>query len=224
MENSWLQISELFYSLQGESTFSGLPCVFIRLSGCNLRCTYCDARYSYEEVSQDKSIEDLLVYTEYYPQAIVEITGGEPLLQPEVYRLMEALLVRGRTVLLETNGSLPISEVPDGVHIILDVKTPGSGTTAFFHRNNLLEWQRRNTEHAGRVEMKFVLADQNDYIWARQFLIDNRINTLFPVHFSPVRETFSLQQLADAILKDQLAVRMHIQLHTIIWPKISRGI
>ena len=129
-----LTISELFFSLQGESTYAGLPCVFIRLTGCNLRCRFCDARYTYEETGRTQSLTDLVAFADGYPGAIVEITGGEPLLQANVIPLMQRLVAKGRTVLLETNGSLDLSQIPEEVITIMDVKCPGSGMD---HSNRL---------------------------------------------------------------------------------------
>ena len=128
-----LRVSELFYSIQGESTRAGLPCLFIRLAGCNLRCSYCDARYTWEDAGTPMESADILAWVERYPGVMVEITGGEPLVQTSVYPLLQALIDAGREVLLETNGSLPLCDVPEKVGIIMDIKCPDSGMTA--HRS-----------------------------------------------------------------------------------------
>ena len=224
MANKTLRISELFYSIQGESTFAGLPCVFIRLAGCNLRCTYCDAQYSYLEPAVEKSFDEILAFAEKYPYALIEFTGGEPLLQNAVCDLMQHFIELNRTVLLETNGSCSIHTVPDDVHVILDIKTPSSGYTDSFHQKNLAECLRRNEKFPGRVELKFVLTDAADYLWAKAFLTQRSLFTFSPILFSPVQPSFPLSQLAECILHDQLPVRLQAQLHKCIWPAISRGV
>ena len=224
MATRTLLISELFYSIQGESTFAGLPCVFIRLAGCNLRCTYCDAQYSYLEPAIEKSFDEILAFTEKYPQALIEFTGGEPLLQDAVYDLMQHLIERKRTVLLETNGSRSICPVPDNVHVILDIKTPSSRYSQSFCQKNLAECLRRNEKFPDRVELKFVLTDAADYLWAKAFLTQHNLLSFRPILFSPVQPSFSMSQLADNILQDQLQVRLQAQLHKFIWPAISRGV
>lgn len=215
-------VSELFFSIQGESTYAGLPCVFIRLAGCNLRCDYCDARYSYEEEGRDYSLSEIITFVDQYPGAMVEITGGEPLLQNNVIPLMESLLGGQRTVLLETNGSCDISMVPAGVTVIMDVKCPGSGMSSSFRDENLA---------ALRVddEIKFVLTSRQDYEWAVAFitghaLIDLRSGKASrPLLFSPVPGRVSAAELADWILSDHLPVRLQLQLHKILWPASDRG-
>lgn len=219
-----LNISELFYSIQGESTYAGLPCVFIRLAGCNLRCRYCDARYTYEEAHAAMALDAILSFVDSYPEALVEITGGEPLIQENVYPLMEQLISRGRTVLLETNGSLPIDKVATEVIVIMDVKTPGSGMGESFASENIAFAKERNSIIQGACELKFVLTDKNDYKWARNMVIRHTLNKSGPTLFSPAKGQISPLDLATWILQDQLAVRLQLQLHTLIWPQLSRGV
>jgi 7-carboxy-7-deazaguanine synthase len=221
MAKTELSLCEIFYSIQGESTFAGLPCLFFRLHGCNLRCAYCDSRYSFEEPGRPMTIAALLAEAAKYPGAIVEITGGEPLLQAATAPLLAALLGLGRVVLLETNGSLPIGPVPDNVHIIMDVKCPGSGN-AVFCQDNLAEIARRN---CGRslVEVKFVLSSRQDYQFARDFLRDHPLPETTPIHLSPVMSQLALPELAAWMLEDSLAARLQPQLHRLIWPETERG-
>jgi 7-carboxy-7-deazaguanine synthase len=219
-----LNISELFYSIQGESTYAGLPCVFIRLAGCNLRCHYCDARYTYEEAHAAMALEVILSFVEGYPDAIVEITGGEPLLQENVYPLMAELVARKRTVLLETNGSLPIDTVPPEVIVIMDIKTPDSGSADSLAPGNITAAKARNENIRGSCEIKLVLIGKDDYIWARDLVNRHVLHTSCPTLFSPVKNELSPADLAAWILQDQLAVRLQLQLHTLIWPHLSRGV
>ncbi len=218
-----LTVSELFFSLQGESTYAGLPCVFIRLAGCNLRCCYCDARYTYEEAGHRESLAGILAFVERYPGALVEITGGEPLLQADAIPLMELLLAQGRTVLLETNGSLDLSSVPAGVITIMDVKCPGSGLQNATRLTNFALLKPQD-------EIKFVLCSRTDYEWAvsalrRHHLLDP-LNGLakHPLLFSPVPGRLPPAELAAWILEDNLPVRLQLQLHKILWPGTDRGV
>jgi 7-carboxy-7-deazaguanine synthase len=219
-----LSISELFYSIQGESTYAGLPCVFIRLSSCNLRCHYCDARYTYDEAHAAMALEVILSFVDGYPGAIVEITGGEPLLQENVYPLMAELVARNRTVLLETNGSLPIDTVPPEVVVIMDIKTPDSGSADSLAAGNIAAAKARNKNVPGSCEIKFVLTGKDDYIWARDLVKEHVLHTSCHTLFSPVKSELSPADLAAWILQDQLAVRLQLQLHTLIWPHLSRGV
>lgn len=219
-----LQVSELFYSLQGESTFAGLPCVFIRLAGCNLRCSYCDAAYTYNEPGDELTLSAILAYADRYPTALVELTGGEPLLQKNSLLLMNELLRRRRTVLIETNGSQPIASLPSEVHIILDVKCPASGMADSWLPENLEAIRSRQAIRADSTEIKFVISDLEDYHFAVDFVRRHGLTEIAPVLFSPVRGRMSSQVLAEAILTDRLPVRLQLQLHTLIWPEISRGI
>ncbi len=218
-----LTVSEVFFSLQGESTYAGLPCVFIRLAGCNLRCSYCDARYTYEEAGTEQSLPEILAFVDRYPGAIVEITGGEPLLQANVIPLMQSLLNRGRTVLLETNGSLDISRVPAGVVTIMDVKCPGAGQDNTTRLDNFAVLKAPD-------EIKFVLCSRQDYDWAiavltKYHLIDPKTGRArHPLLFSPVPGQLHPAELAAWILHDNLPVRLQLQLHKILWPANERGV
>lgn len=210
-----LIISELFYSIQGESSYAGLPCVFIRLSGCNLRCSYCDARYTYEEQGKEMELTEILAFVKKHATTLVQITGGEPLLQEPVYPLMQQLLKDGRTVLLETNGSLSTSTVPKEVIKIIDVKCPDSGMADHILQDNLTNLDQNN-------ELKFVVSSKSDYQWAKDLIHTTPIhcNTIL---FSPVQPALSATTLADWILSDQLPVKIQLQLHTILWPSETRG-
>ncbi len=218
-----LQVSELFYSIQGESTWAGLPCLFVRLAGCNLRCTYCDARYSWEEPGQPMDVATIIAWTAQQPGVMVEITGGEPLTQPGVYSLMQVLLTIRRRVLLETNGSLPLCAVPDEVHIIMDVKCPDSGMGQHHLADNfsvLGERARRGCHD----EVKFVLSSPADFHFARATVQEHRLDSLLPVLFSPVRDRLEPSLLAALLLQHQLNVRLQLQLHSLLWPDQLRGV
>jgi len=224
MSAKTLNISELFYSIQGESTRAGLPCVFIRLAGCNLRCRYCDARYTYEQPHAAMSLDAILSFVDGYPETMIEVTGGEPLLQDNVYPLLEALIARGKMVLLETNGSLSIGTVPPEVIVIMDIKTPGSAMADFLTGENIALAQERNKRIAGSCEIKFVLTDKQDYVWSRDLVIRHNLHKSGPVLFSPARGEIDPADLAAWILQDRLQVRLQLQLHTLIWPHLSRGV
>lgn len=199
-----LEVSEIFFSLQGESSFAGLPCSFIRLSGCNLNCNYCDTRYAFETGSQ-MDIEQIIEQIGQLPCQMVEITGGEPLCQKDAIPLMQRLLDSSYQVLLETNGSIDIGNVPADVIRIVDVKLPGSGCDGSFLTDNLKHLCPTD-------ELKFVISDRIDYIAAKDFLESHHIPTQ-NILFSPVSERIAPKQLADWILKDSLRVRFQIQLH-----------
>lgn len=218
-----LLISELFYSLQGESTRAGLPCLFIRLAGCNLRCSYCDASYTWEEQGTAMPVADILAFTARYPGVMIEITGGEPLLQAPVYRLMQALADRQQVVLLETNGSLALDRVPGQVTIIMDVKCPDSGM-ADHHLPGNFELIRQRSQRGCRDEIKFVLNSAEDFEWARNIVENEQLTEFVPVLFSPVAAKLAPPALAGLILRHQLPVRLQLQLHTLLWPGQSRGV
>jgi len=221
--NNCLEVSEIFYSIQGESTFSGLPCFFIRLSGCNLQCSYCDSRYAVEEPGRMMSIDEILSHVDSYPRVMVEITGGEPLLQKNVHGLIARLIERGRKVLIETNGSLSIANVPTDATVIMDIKCPDSGP-ASFHPDNFENIRKRAVLRPGTTEVKFVISSRKDYMWAKGILFQHDLSSLAPVLFSPVKARFPIQELAREILNDALPVRLQVQLHTVIWPDTHRGV
>ena len=218
-----LWVSELFYSIQGESTRAGLPCLFVRLAGCNLRCTFCDARYTWEESGTAMNAGAILAWADQRPGVMVEITGGEPLAQVGVYPLMQALLDNGRTVLLETNGSLPICSVPDAVHIIMDVKCPDSGMAAHNLTENITLLQQRKARGC-TDEIKFVLCTTADFHWARAMVEEQNLPGIASVLFSPVRPLFDPATLAELLLAHRLQVRLQLQLHSLLWPNQTRGI
>ena len=213
-----LRINEIFYSIQGESLYAGLPCIFIRLTGCNLRCAYCDTLYAYDE-GMDITLPEILSRVESYPAAaLVEITGGEPLFQNETPDLVKQLLDHGRTVLMETNGSLDISRIDSRYIRIMDIKCPSS----LMHSHNDPDNLRRIGPND---QIKFIIENQTDYLYALNAL--KQIPPDFPrssVLFSPAFGMLSPNILAKWILKDGLGVRLHLQLHKLIWPKTERGV
>ncbi len=218
-----LRVSELFYSIQGESTRAGLPCAFVRLCGCNLRCSYCDSQYTWEEQGRLMSVAEICAWLDQYPGLMTEITGGEPLLQEAVYLLMDALLAQDRELLLETGGSLSIAKVPVAVRVILDIKCPNSDMVEKNDWNNLALLKKRRAA-GSRDEIKFVLSSLEDAAWAAQAVRQHELTDLLPVLFSPVIERLAPEQLAAFILQEQLPVRLQLQLHRQIWPSISRGV
>ncbi len=203
-----VRITEIFHSLQGESTFAGLPCVFVRLTGCNLRCTWCDTAYAFHG-GTEMSLEDILVEVSRHPCRRVEITGGEPLLQKDVLPLMRRLCDLGYAVLLETSGSIDVSGVDDRVIRILDVKCPGSGESA----GNLWE----NFAHLSpRDQIKFVIRDRPDFDWACAVVRERDLTAKHPVLFSPVHGEMDPHALARWILETGLDARLQIQLHKML--------
>lgn len=222
MPDIFLELSERFYSIQGESTRAGLPCLFLRLAGCNLRCTYCDSSYTWDEDGQQVSLDEILHWLDEYPGVMVELTGGEPLLQENIYPLMDALIHSGRTVLIETNGSKSIEHLSYGASVILDIKCPDSGMVNTINLDNI-ELIRERTEKGCTDEVKFVLSSEEDFLWAKDFVALYRLDTLVPVLFSPVEGSLDAKRLAELILHHQLPVRLHLQLHKILWPEKDRG-
>jgi len=212
-----LQLSEIFYSIQGESSFAGYPCLFFRLSGCNLRCSYCDAKYTYEEPATPTPLSTLLTEAAQYPYALIEITGGEPLLQEGVYPLMDELLAAGRTVLLETNGSLSIKRVPKEVVKIIDLKCPDSGMAEKMDLANL-------TLLTPHDEIKFVVSSRADYDWARAMIAEHRLAEKAKLILSPVIDRLEPALLAQWLMSDALPARLQLQLHTLLWPGMKRGV
>jgi 7-carboxy-7-deazaguanine synthase len=212
-----LTINEIFHSIQGESTHAGRPCVFVRLTACDLRCSWCDTPYAFHE-GRKMSLEDVVGRVDGYGCDLVEITGGEPLLQPEVYPLMERLLHGGRTVMLETGGHLSVERVPDAVIRIIDVKCPGSGEAAKNHWANLDHL--RPTD-----EVKFVIKDRADYEYARDVVARHTLpGRCAAVLFSPVHGVQDAKRLAEWVLADRLPVRVQLQTHKYIWDAHTRGV
>jgi len=212
-----MKVNELFHSIQGESTFAGRPCVFIRLTGCNLRCAWCDTEYAFFE-GTETSVHEILDKIAAYPTRLALVTGGEPMLQNDVHELFAALIERGYTVLLETGGHEPLAGVDIRVHKIVDFKCPSSGMSGrnYYANTDCLTLND---------EVKFVIADRNDFDWAcgviRKFDLTARAGA---VHFSPVFGKMPFAELAAWVLHCGLDVRMQPQLHRIIWPGTSRGV
>ncbi|GJL67868.1 MAG: 7-carboxy-7-deazaguanine synthase [Nitrospirales bacterium] len=212
----FLKITEIFHSLQGESTRVGQPCVFVRLTGCPLRCTWCDTEYAFHG-GNTMPMETILAQVQSYGCPLVEVTGGEPLHQPGSLVLLTQLCDAGFQVMLETSGAFDISNVDERVSIILDVKCPGSGMT------DRMRWDTL-THLSGKDEVKFVLKDRADYEWARDIVNQYSLGDRCPVHMSPVFGVLDLQSLAEWILEDRLPVRFQLQLHKVIWDPETRGV
>ena len=245
-----LVVNEVYLSLQGESTFAGLPCVFVRLTACNLRCSYCDTAYAFTEGGK-QPLEEILAEVRRLakpyavvppaPQApyarlpLVELTGGEPLLQPNALPLMKALCDDGFTVLIETSGAHDISKIDPRVRRIMDLKAPSSGEVARNRMENI-------THLKATDEVKFVLGTEEDYAWAKEMIAAHRLATICPVLFSWVQPLAPEQQhpalkrvpagqtpitrrvLAEQIIADALPVRFQLQMHKFVWPPEERGV
>ena len=212
-----LLVNEIFYSIQGESIHSGRPCIFVRLTGCNLRCSYCDTRYAYEQ-GVNMEITEIINRIAAHRCRLVEITGGEPLLQSQTPILIYRLLENGYEVMLETNGSLDISSVDGRCIKIVDIKCPTSGESDKIDLGNLKRLGSKD-------QVKFVIGDRSDYKYAKVTM--DSISPDFPeeqILFSPVSGGITPSQLAEWILGDSLNVRLHLQLHKIIWPDKERGV
>ena len=212
-----LTVNEIFYSVQGESTYAGRPCVFVRLTACDLRCSWCDTPYAFHEGSK-RRLEDVLAEVERYECPLVEVTGGEPLLQEGVYPLMDELIARGKTVLLETGGHRSTARVPDPVVTILDIKCPGSGESDRMDWDNLTRLRPRD-------EVKFVVKDRADYEYARDAIARHALaDRAAAIHLSPVHGVLDPKTLSEWVLADRLPVRVQLQLHKYIWPPDTRGV
>ena len=211
----FLKVNEIFYSIQGESSYAGFPCVFIRLTGCNLRCSYCDTTYAYEE-GKRRAVATIIDKVEAFACRLVEVTGGEPLLQEGIYPLLDGLIDGGHTVLIETNGSLSIDRINPACVKIVDIKCPGSGMA------DLMDWAnlKKLTPHD---EIKFVIGDRKDYNWAVGLISKEKLEKRH-LHFAPVFGRLRPDRLAEWILKDHLPVRLQLQLHKYIWPDRMRGV
>ena len=226
-----MQITEIYRSIQGESSFAGLPCIFVRLTVCNLRCTWCDSEYTFTGGRKMSPDEVETEVAKLAPSGLVEFTGGEPMLQErELVPLMERLLARGYTLLLETSGERPLERVPKEVHKIVDVKCPGSGEGGSFRLSNL-------ETLASQDEIKFVLADRADYEFARDFTreyqLESRVRDIifspaFLKHPDSARDSSNCmldpRQLAEWILEDKLNVRLGLQIHKFIWEPATKGV
>jgi 7-carboxy-7-deazaguanine synthase len=204
-----LKITEIFFSLQGESNTIGYPTVFIRLTGCPMRCSYCDTAYAFHGGTK-RSLEHILAEVGQYRTKHVTVTGGEPLAQPGSHALMTALCDAGYSVSLETGGAMDISAVDKRVYVVLDIKTPASNEE---HNNTY-----SNLEHIKPSDcFKFVICNESDYQWSKQFVAERDLQDVCDVFFSPSADELSATDLADWIIRDQLPVRMQIQLHKILW-------
>lgn len=213
-----LKVNEIFYSIQGESSHAGFPCTFVRLTGCNLRCSYCDTRYAYDE-GVELALEDIMEKVKGYACSLVEVTGGEPLLQEDTLPLISNLLDKGFRVLLETNGSLDVSRVDRRCLRIIDVKLPTSGEAGKNYLRNI------SMLHAGD-ELKFVIGGKKDYAFAKKILhrIPEAVKDEIVVNFSPIFGIMEPGRLAGWILDDRLPVRLNLQLHKVLWPQDMRGV
>ena len=210
-----LKVNEIFYSIQGESSYAGLPCVFVRLTGCNLRCLYCDTKYAYED-GDEMEVDEIVDRVKSFNCSLVEVTGGEPMIQQETPLLISELLKCESKVLLETNGSCDISTVAKGCVRIVDIKCPSSGE----EDKNDLTILAKLTEVD---ELKFVIGDRSDYEYAKGVLGNNEIKVSH-IHFSPNFNILNPVELAEWILKDHLQVHLQLQLHKIIWDPNKRGV
>lgn len=213
--SEFLRVTEIFHSIQGESTWAGLPCTFVRLTGCPLRCVWCDTEYAFHG-GERMELDEIIARVEAMGTRLVEVTGGEPLAHRNAFVLVQRLLDRGFTVLVETSGAIDVAPLDPRAHRIMDLKCPGSGESA----RNL--WS--NLEHlTARDEVKFVIADRQDYEWARDVVrergLDARVRagTLRAILFSPVWDRLEFRELAEWILEDRLPVRFQLQLHKAIW-------
>lgn len=212
-----LTINEIFHSVQGESTYAGRPCVFVRLTACDLRCSWCDTPYAFHE-GRKRTLDDVMAEVDGYGCDLVEITGGEPLLQEAVYPLMDRLLASGRTVLVETGGHRSTARIPDPVVTVLDVKCPGSGEA---HRHDWANMDRLRRHD----EVKFVVRDRADYDYARDVIARHDLaRRVAAIHLSPVHGDLHPRQLSEWVLADRLPVRVQLQLHKIIWDPQTRGV
>lgn len=211
-----MRVTEIFHSIQGESSYVGQPCVFVRLTGCPLRCTWCDTEYAFYG-GKEQSLTEILAQVETYGCELVEVTGGEPLAQPDAVPLISALCGRGYRVLVETSGAIDITPVDNRAHVILDVKCPGSGMAGRMYWPNLDRLTMKD-------EVKFVLADRTDYEWARDMVVQHALPGRCTVLLSPVFGALDARQLAEWVLADRVPVRLQMQLHKLIWTPDMRGV
>jgi len=216
MNRKTLYITEFFKSIQGESTLSGVPTAFVRLSGCNLRCKYCDSAYTFER-GEEFSLNEVMDQVEKMNCPYVCITGGEPLLQQNVYTLCHELAIKGYKVSIETNGSLHIKERPDCTKFVLDIKCPSSGEEKKNIFENLPILQPED-------EVKFVLSDKKDYLYAKHIIEKYNLTNKVIVLLSPVFRILEPRHIVEWMLENDLNVRLNLQLHKVIWPEKNRGV
>ncbi len=216
MNADTLTVNEIFYSIQGEAADAGRPCAFVRLTGCDLRCRWCDTEYAFHE-GRSMTIEQILGRIEAFGCRLVEVTGGEPLLQSATPRLVKALLDAGYEVLVETGGHRDVTTLDRRARIIMDLKCPGSGEEPANRWDNL--------DHLGPSDnIKFVVADRNDYEWARRVVQERGLSDRCEVFFSPVHGEVELQELAAWMLEDRVPARLQLQLHKVLWGPEQRGV
>lgn len=211
-----MKVCEIFSSIQGESSYAGMPCTFIRMTGCNLRCSYCDTTYAYEEGS-DFALREIMDQVKKAGIRIVEITGGEPLLQAQVHDLTNLLLQEGYTLLIETNGSVHIGDVDKRAVVILDLKTPGSGMSDRMDFSNLTRIKETD-------EVKFVLTDRKDYEWVKKVVHDHQLMNRCHILLSPAYGILPPEKLAQWMLSDRFPARLNLQLHKYIFGPGKRGV
>ncbi len=212
-----LKINEIFYSIQGESTYAGLPCLFIRLMGCDLRCSYCDTEYAFFE-GKSKSLSEILSVAQQQGASLIEVTGGEPLLQRNVHPLMSLLCDEGYEVLIETSGAHDISKIDPRVKVIMDLKCPSSGELERNRMENIPYLKKKD-------QLKFVMGSREDYEWLKGMIQTHQLNErVGAILVSPVFGKIDLQSMAKWILEDHLPVRFQVQLHKIIWEPMTRGV
>ncbi|HEY3384798.1 MAG TPA: radical SAM protein [Vicinamibacterales bacterium] len=212
-----LTVNELFHSIQGESSYAGLPCTFVRLAACDLRCSWCDTAYAFHE-GRKTTVDEVVAEVDRLGCRLVEVTGGEPLLQPDAIVLLERLVKAGRIVLLETGGHRSLATVPPGVITIMDVKCPGSGECDRTDWTNIALLRPHD-------EVKFVIRDRGDYDYAREVLERHTLaDRVAGVLFSPVHGVLDPKALAEWVLADRLPVRVQLQVHKFIWGADARGV
>lgn len=211
-----LKVNEIYHSIQGESTKAGLPCTFVRLTYCNLRCTYCDTEYAFYD-GKEMNLEDILASVQSFNCKLVEVTGGEPLFQPECLNLMKLLCDNGFEVLLETGGSLPIKDIDSRVRIIMDLKCPSSGMV----KKNLYD----NIKYLKSIdELKFVIGSREDYEWTKDIINQYSLTKICHILFSVVFGKLEPVSLVQWTLEDKLEVRFQLQMHKFIWEPTAKGV
>lgn len=211
-----LTVNEVFFSIQGEGTRAGLPCVFVRLTGCPLRCSYCDTAYAFHE-GRRREEADVIAEVERFPCRLLLLTGGEPLAQAAAFPFVSALLDRGWQVLVETSGHVPIDALDARAVAIVDVKTPASGESGRMHWPNLEGLRPQD-------EVKFVIADRGDYEWSREVVRERSLAARRTLLFSPVHGRLDPGLLAQWLLEDGVPARLQVQLHKYLWPGVERGV
>jgi 7-carboxy-7-deazaguanine synthase len=211
-----VKINEIFFSIQGESSYAGLPCAFVRLTGCNLRCGYCDTKHAYEE-GREQATEQVIEAVSRFPTKLVEVTGGEPLLQEETLSLVTAFTERGYKVLIETNGTVSLQGIDARATVVMDIKCPGSGMSGHMLWDNVDLLRPHD-------EVKFVLTDRDDYDWASGIIEERKLVGKHIVHLASAYSVLDPRLLASWILEDGLDARLQLQLHKYVWPNVERGV